>query len=104
MIGPGRSWPCRTEGSATPISSLRRPRPPHGCLLAAIRHSEKTSGGNAGNTGNLPNEALEPLLVSDIKELERHGSASPASAGNWRKLAEIPRRHRSRTEGFLDTP
>jgi hypothetical protein len=26
MIGPGRSWPCRTEGSATQISNLRRPR------------------------------------------------------------------------------
>jgi hypothetical protein len=26
MIGPGRSWLRRTEGSATQISNLRRPR------------------------------------------------------------------------------
>ena len=68
------------------------PAPDHGCLPAAIRHSAKTTGGNTGNTGNLPQQTFRSSFRQRYQGVEASRLNLPASAGNlaetggnWRK-------------------
>jgi hypothetical protein len=108
MIGPGRSWPCRREGSATQISNLRRPRRITAASQQQFGTPQKRPAEIPGIPETSPNKPAEALLGNDINELKRHGSAPRRLPETWRKLAEIGgnplQTPFARAEGSIDTP